>query len=232
MKLQKLQAKLFIFTFLLLTTAEIQPVKANIFIEKVIVQTINYIPYSVNTNQNNNQNNHNNYLLTMLTIGGIGFGLGFKFIFSNLRSASQKKDKQFAEVNPPETTVETQIEISKKDTSPYIAYIEQAYDKFSQGDIEGALKNFNDAIQSQPNNANLYNERAYFRQNKLGDKAGAIADYTKAIKMNPDNYLFYFCRSQTYLEMGDRQKAIDDYNIAMDIAPEDMMNDSASDNKK
>ena len=155
----------------------------------------------------------------MLAIGGIGFVLGLKFPFFLFRRASETKDKELIEVNQPKTIVETQIKISsnKKDTSQYIQYIEKAYNHFGEGDIEGALKNFNEAIQCQPNNSTIYSERAYFRKNKLGDKEGAIADYTRAIKINPKNAFLYFCRSQAYLEMGDKQKSIDDYNTGMKI---------------
>ena len=142
-----------------------------------------------------------------------------KRIFSLFSRADKTEDKQFIDVNPSETIVETQMEISsqKKDTSQYILYIKKAYNNFGQGDIEGALKNFDEAIRCQPHNATIYSERAYFRKNKLDDKEGAIADYTQAINMNPDNALLYFCRSQAYLEIGERQKSIEDYNTAMGI---------------
>ena len=216
MKLEKLQKQIFIITFLLVNLGNVRPVKANIFTEKVVIQTTTAIPDSAN----NNQKNHNNYILTMLAISGIGFALGLKFTFLLLnRTSIQTEDKQFLKVNQSETSIKTQIGISsnKKDTSQYLLYIEKAYNNFGQGDIEGAFKNFNEAIRSQTNNAEIYSERAYFRKNKLGDKEGAIADYTQAINMNPDNALFYFCRSQTYLEMGEKQKSIEDYNTAMGI---------------
>ena len=216
MKLEKLRKQIFILIFLLVNLGNGRPVKANIFTEKVVIQTTTAIPDSAN----NNQKNHNNYILAMLAISGIGFALGLKFTFLLLhRTSIQTEDKQFLKVNQSETSIKKQIGISsnKKDTSQYLLYIEKAYHNFDQGDIEGAFKNFNEAIRSQPNNADIYNERAYFRKNKLGDKEGAIADYTQAIHINPDNALFYFCRSQTYLEMGEKQKSIEDYNTAMGI---------------
>ncbi|MCJ8279878.1 MAG: tetratricopeptide repeat protein [Rivularia sp. ALOHA_DT_140] len=216
MKLEKLRKQIFIFTFLLVNIGSVRPVKANIFTEKVVIQSTIAIPDSAN----NNQNNNNNYILAMLVISGIGFVLGLKFPFSLLhRTSTQAEDKHFLKVSQSETSIKTQIGISsnKKATSQYLLYIKKAYNNFAQGDIEGALKNFNEAIRNQPNNAKVYSERAYFRKNKLGDKEGAIADYTQAINMNPDYALFYFCRSQTYLEMGEKQKSIEDYNTAMGI---------------
>ena len=228
MKIQILQKRFLFLTLLFVSLVNIQPAKANIFTEKVIIQTTVDTP-----DLQNNQNNRNIYLLAMLAIGGIGFALGLRYPFFLINRISKTKDKELIKLNQSETIAETKIEISshQKETSKYSLYIEKAYKNFGKGDIEGALKNFNEAICSQPHNAKIYSERANFRKNKLGDKEGAIADYTQAINMNPDNALFYFCRSQTYLELGDRRKAIEDYNTAMDIVPEDIMDNSVSKDK-
>ncbi|MEB3218496.1 MAG: tetratricopeptide repeat protein [Nostocales cyanobacterium 94392] len=220
MKVKQLPKKLIIFTFFFINIGNIEPVKANLFSEKTAAQ--------ITTVTRNQGNNHNN-LLAMLLVGGVGFTLGLSSPFFPFRRASTKTNKKLIEENSSQAITEKPIKVysNHKETSPCILYIEKAYNKFAQGDIDGALKNFNNAIRTHPNNAKLYSERAYFRKNKLGDKEGAIADYTQAINMNPENPLFYFCRSQTYLELGDRHKAIEDYNTAMDIAPENMIYDSA-----
>ena len=77
MKLEKLRKQIFILIFLLVNLGNGRPVKANIFTEKVVIQTTTAIPDSAN----NNQKNHNNYILAMLAISGIGFALGLKFTF-------------------------------------------------------------------------------------------------------------------------------------------------------
>jgi tetratricopeptide (TPR) repeat protein len=102
-------------------------------------------------------------------------------------------------------------------------YIKQAYTRFAQGDIEGALADFDTAICIYPQSAELYTARANFRKKKLGDRQGALEDYTQAIYINPDNAFFYFWRSQTYQELGNQEKAIEDYNTAMNLAPEGTM---------
>jgi tetratricopeptide (TPR) repeat protein len=213
--------KLFFLTILLINIGNIRSVKANLFTEKFVTQTITASPKSASNNNNN--------LLAMFLLGGVGFALGVNSPFFIFRRASTTAEKELPSDIKSENTIE--MSDNKKDSYSYIVYVEKAYNNFGQGNIEGALKNFKDAIRSQPNNAKIYSERAYFRKNKLGDKEGAIADYTQAIDINPDNPLFYFCRSQTYLELGDRHKAIKDYNTAMDIAPEDIMYNSGSDSK-
>lgn len=102
-------------------------------------------------------------------------------------------------------------------------YVQQAYNHFSQGDVEGAIADFNIALCIHPNSAELYTARGNFRKQKLGDRLGAIEDYTQAIFINPDNAFFYFCRSQTYQELGNQQKAIEDYNTGLTLAPEGTM---------
>lgn len=102
-------------------------------------------------------------------------------------------------------------------------YIKQAYTRFAQGDIEGAIAHFNTAIGIYPHSAEIYTARANFRKKKLGDRQGALEDYTQAIFINPHNAFFYFWRSQTYQELGNQEKAIEDYNAAMNLAPEGTM---------
>ncbi|GEM_PF-4946605 len=225
MKLKHLHAELFVLTVLLVNLSNIQSVEANFISESNVNQTTRIIPNSANNNNN---------LLAMFLIAGVGFSFGFKWPFFPFRRANKTTDKKLKEKKTSESIIETSIETSaeNKNNSPYMLYVQKAYNKFEQGDIEGALKNFNDAIRTQPNNAKIYSERAYFRKNKLGDKEGAISDYNQAIDINPNNPLFYFCRSQTYLELGDRHKAIEDYNTGMDIAPENIMYDSTSNEKQ
>ncbi|MDB9373358.1 tetratricopeptide repeat protein [Nodularia sphaerocarpa] len=99
-------------------------------------------------------------------------------------------------------------------------HIQQAYTRFAQGDIEGAIAHFHTAVSLHPHCAEIYTQRAKFRQQKLGDSQGALEDYTQAIYISPNNAFFYYWRSQTYQQLGDHQKAIEDYNAAINLAPE------------
>ncbi len=55
----------------------------------------------------------------------------------------------------------------------------QGVDKSRKGDFKGALKDFDQALQIAPNNADAYGNRCVARY-KLGDKQGAIEDCQKA----------------------------------------------------
>lgn len=62
---------------------------------------------------------------------------------------------------------------------------------------EGALKDFDKAIELNPNDADYFNNRGVVKQD-LEDIIGAINDYTKAIELNPNDGLAYnnreFCK--------------------------------------
>jgi len=123
---------------------------------------------------------------------------------------SQQVNSNYQDLNPKQI-----LDINR--------YIEQANTCFAQGDIEGATVNFQNAISLYPDCVELYTERAKFRRHKLGDLRGALEDYTQAIRIHPQNAFFYFCRSQTYQELGNQQKANEDYNTAMNLAPDGTM---------
>lgn len=90
-------------------------------------------------------------------------------------------------------------DLNLKETLDINRYIQQAYTCFAQGDIEGAIGNFQNAIALYPHCFQVYTERANFRLHQLQYLTGALEDYTQAIYINPHNALCYFWRSQTYL---------------------------------
>ncbi|MFM5980085.1 MAG: tetratricopeptide repeat protein [Sphaerospermopsis kisseleviana] len=129
-------------------------------------------------------------------------------------SLTNHQDRTSAKVNS------NHQDLNLKETLDINRYIQQAYTCFAQGDIEGAMGNFQNAIALYPHCFQVYTERANFRLHQLQDLTGALEDYTQAIYINPHNALCYFWRSQTYLALGNHQKAIEDHNTAMSLAPE------------
>ena len=59
------------------------------------------------------------------------------------------------------------------------AYYNRGIVKKNLGDYQGAIADFNQAIQLKPDYANAYNNRGVAKSN-LGDKQGAIADFNQA----------------------------------------------------
>ncbi len=189
-------------------------------------------------------NNASDKSLEILAIAGISFTVGISGAFIFNRRKSQQKSFHHKEnikvLEKRNTTINSQIyhspspSLYKKELSSSYIYIQRACDCVNQGDIEGALAYFERAINTKPDSAKIYSERANFRKNKLGDRQGALEDYTTAIQMTPNNAMLYFLRSQTYQELGNQQKAIEDYNTAMSLTPQDTIYYSfrEKDNKK
>ena len=92
--------------------------------------------------------------------------------------------------------------------------------KFNSGDFEGAIKDFNKAIQINPLNANPYLYRGYSKVN-LGDVHGAIDDYSQALTRQKPTADLYLNRGALKHQLEDYDGAIEDYNNAIKLSPKD-----------
>ncbi len=89
---------------------------------------------------------------------------------------------------------------------------------FGLGDYQTALDNYNEALQINPKNANIYlrRGRTYYYQ---GDREAALSDYSEAIKLNPTDSYAYYSRGIILSETGDKKGAIRDYTNAIKFNP-------------
>jgi serine/threonine-protein kinase len=78
------------------------------------------------------------------------------------------------------------------------------------GDVQGAIEDFNVAIQIDPQDADPYYNRGISRSD-LGDKQGAIEDFNQAIARNTNHALVYYDRGLVRATVGDKQGAIKDF---------------------
>jgi protein O-mannosyl-transferase len=92
-------------------------------------------------------------------------------------------------------------------------------EKEKQGDIKGAMTDYNKAVSLQPENwralANrglLYLETGYYDE--------ALADFNKALMNNSDNYIILNNRGLLYFYKGNIRAAEDDFNRVIKIAPD------------
>ncbi|MEH1785527.1 MAG: tetratricopeptide repeat protein [Nostoc sp.] len=92
--------------------------------------------------------------------------------------------------------------------------------KYEEGNYEGAIEDFNQAIKLDPQNALAYNRRgdAYYR---LGDYEQAQADSSQAILLNPQDANAYFDRGFAFSELGKYKEAIADYTKAIKLNSKD-----------
>ncbi len=92
--------------------------------------------------------------------------------------------------------------------------------KFGQGNLRGAIADYDRAIELNPNYAEAYFLRGVAKV-MLGDHDGAIADCGRAIALKPDYAEAYFFRGVAKRGLGDRDGAIADYDRAIEIKPEE-----------
>lgn len=95
-------------------------------------------------------------------------------------------------------------------------YLKQGITLHNQGDYQGAIAAYNQAIEVEPNNANAYISRGNTRR-KLGDYQKAIADYDWSIQINPYRANTFYNRGIVRAESGDYQGAITDFDRAIEI---------------
>src|SRR5213594_2592593 len=97
--------------------------------------------------------------------------------------------------------------------------VNRGIEKAKNGDLDGALADFNRAIELNPKDDAPYYNRAQARRLK-NDTAGAIADYTRAIELGSTNPAAYNNRGNARAENKDRDGAIADYTRAIELKPD------------
>ena len=97
--------------------------------------------------------------------------------------------------------------------------VNRGIEKAKNGDLDGAIADFNHAAEVDPKNDAPYYNRAQAKRMK-NDSAGAIADYTKAIELGSTNPAAYNNRANVKAETNDRDGAIADYTRAIKLKPD------------
>ena len=98
-------------------------------------------------------------------------------------------------------------------------YFNQGNEKRDQKDFEGAIRDYDKAIEINPQYAYAYNNRG-LSKNNLGQYQEAIKDYDKAIEINPQYAMAYNNRGVSKQNLGQYQDAIKDLDKAIEINPQ------------
>jgi tetratricopeptide (TPR) repeat protein len=97
--------------------------------------------------------------------------------------------------------------------------VNRGIEKAKNGDLDGAIADFDRAAELNPTDDAPYYNRAQARRLK-NDTAGVIADYTKAIELGSTNPAAYNNRGNARAENKDRDGAIADYTRAIELKPD------------
>mgnify|MGYP003694310293 CR=1 FL=1 len=97
--------------------------------------------------------------------------------------------------------------------------VNRGIEKAKNGDLDGAIADFDRAAELDPKDDAPYYNRAQAKRLK-NDTAGAIADYTKAIELGSTNPAAYNNRGNARAENKDRDGAIADYTRAIELKPD------------
>jgi protein O-mannosyl-transferase len=108
--------------------------------------------------------------------------------------------------------------IEKNNNLPF-AWFSRGLYKESQGDNEGAMNDFNMAIQLHPNYKEVYYEKSNIFL-RMGKKQLAMDNILKAIFIDPKFYDAYLLRGNLKNETGDYQGAIEDFSKVIQLKPD------------
>ncbi len=91
---------------------------------------------------------------------------------------------------------------------------------FQAGDLEGALREYNELIAEGGETARVFVDRASVRSRR-GDDAGAIRDCDEAIRVEPRYARAWSVRGHTRERRGDLRGALEDFDRALELDPRD-----------
>jgi tetratricopeptide (TPR) repeat protein len=97
--------------------------------------------------------------------------------------------------------------------------VARGIEKAKNGDLDGAIADFDRAAKADPQNDAPYYNRAQAKWLKK-DTAGAVADYTRAIDLGSTNPAAYNNRGNARVENKDLDGAIADYTRAIELKPD------------
>lgn len=90
--------------------------------------------------------------------------------------------------------------------------------KANKQDYRGAIANYNQALQINPNNPDAYFQRGVAHY-QLGNKQATIKDFNQVLRLTPKNPLAYLIRGSVRGELKDYQGAIKDLNQGISLNP-------------
>ena len=106
-----------------------------------------------------------------------------------------------------------------EDAPEAAAHVGSGIEKQKIGDYDGAIADFDRAIEIDPQNVGAFVNRAVCKQYK-GHHLGAIADWDCALELKPDDSGWYVNRGIVKEAVGDYDGALADYDRAAEVEPD------------
>ena len=98
-------------------------------------------------------------------------------------------------------------------------YDKQGFKEWNNNNFSAAIRNYNKAIEIEPNNALFYGKRGncYYQ---LGDFYKAISDYNKSLKLNPNDKEIFLFRGMAKQKIGFIKGACSDLKMSSALGQE------------
>jgi tetratricopeptide (TPR) repeat protein len=122
--------------------------------------------------------------------------------------AVQPKEESF------DQTEKQLTEIIKSDSTLQYPFIARGYYRLTNGDYQGALSDYNRALEIDDKDPHLWLNRGLTKE-KLDDLSGAFGDYTQAIDRDEKFANAWFNRGNVLMKQQRFPDAIEDYTVAI-----------------
>src|SRR3989338_1009414 len=164
-------------------------------------------------------------LTSLYTVLGQRIGLDLYVLASNFHilSCMTENDKEIIIENTDRfgfDIAHPKPNFKKEELSALVAATlhSRGIDKYTHNRYQEAIKDYDRAIELNPEDKNALNNRGVAKQ-EIGDYAGAIRDYDKALELNPEDAIAFDNMEVAKKEIREYARAIEDYRKAIDLKP-------------